>query len=390
MGELSSFAEEDRRPLSYADMRRLVLLVVGLLLAAAAIYALAPQILLFVFVFFLAMVLNAPVSWLERRGVKRGLSVVLVLIALAGILAAVVALVVPPVLDQGNQLVENSGKYKQQIEAQVDRLVDRYPALEKPLANMQTKPEDLGTRLTRVSGWLLQRVFGVVGALFLGILSFLVLVFTLMNPRPLVAGLLSATPTRYREATRRSLARMMLQMTAWAKATIINGSITGVMTAVLLYFVGLPYAFVFGMLAFFGEFVPNVGPLVAAIPSLFVALSIGPDKLLWTIGAILFVQCIASNVLQPFIMGRHMELHPVTIVFFAVSMGALFDIAGAILAVPLAATAKILIDEFYLRPQQVPLEHIDALAGDVVNGCGLPEVEESVGEGDAAAAEKET
>jgi len=66
-----------------------------------------------------------------------------------------------------------------------------------------------------------------------------------------------------------------------------------------------------------------------------------------------------------------MELHPVAIVFFALSMGAMFDITGAILAVPLAATTKILIDEFYLRPQRVPLETIAAEAEDIVAGRGL-------------------
>lgn len=376
MNETQTRPDEDRRPLAYADLRRLVLLLVCLFLTAVGIYALAPTLMLFLFVFFVAMVLNAPVSWLERRGVKRGLAVVLVLVAMIGIVAAVVALVVPPVLDQGNQLVQNSSKYQDQIKQQVERLSDRYPALREPLSNLKTVPEDFGSRISRMSGWLLQRVFGVVGALFIGILSLLVLIFTLSNPQPLVAGVLCALPARYREPMRRSLARMQLQMTAWAKATIINGSITGVLTATLLYFVGLPYAFVFGVLAFFGEFVPNVGPLVAAVPSLFVALSIGPDKLIWTIAAILFVQTIASNILQPFIMGRSMELHPVTIVFFALSMGALFDITGAILAVPLAATTKILIDEFYLRPQQVPIEHIEAQAAELVAGCGLPELPE--------------
>jgi hypothetical protein len=60
-------------------------------------------------------------------------------------------------------------------------------------------------------------------------------------------------------------------------------------------------------------------------------------------------------------------------------MGSLFDIVGAILAVPLAATTKILIDEFYLRPQQVPVEHIEAQAAALVEGRGLPGPEENSG-----------
>ena len=70
--------------------------------------------------------------------------------------------------------------------------------------------------------------------------------------------------------------------------------------------------------------------------------------------AILFVQQVESNLLVPFIMGRQLELHPFSIIFFALAFGSLFGFAGAILAVPAAAVVKVLFDEFYLQPNRVP------------------------------------
>jgi len=148
-------------------------------------------------------------------------------------------------------------------------------------------------------------------------------------------------------------------MLAWIRATLINGVLTGVSTAVLLYFIGIPSVIVFGVLSFFGEFVPNLGPIAASLPALFVAAGLGTQKFLLTLAAILFVQQVESNVLVPFIMGRELDLHPVTIVFFALGMGALFGISGAILAVPLAAVVKVLVDEFVYKPNQVPMEAIE-------------------------------
>jgi predicted PurR-regulated permease PerM len=108
----------------------------------------------------------------------------------------------------------------------------------------------------------------------------------------------------------------------------------GISTGLLLHFVGVEPALVFGVLAFFGEFVPNVGPLVAAIPALFVAVGISPQTGGMALLVIMFVQQVESNILVPFIMGKSMELHPVAIVFFALAMGSLFGVVGAVLAVP--------------------------------------------------------
>jgi predicted PurR-regulated permease PerM len=181
---------------------------------------------------------------------------------------------------------------------------------------------------------------------------------------------------------------MMQQMQAWIKATLINGAITGISTGLLLHFIGVQPAMVFGTLAFFGEFVPNIGPAVTSLPALFVALGSGPEKAGLTLLAIAFVQQVESNLLVPFIMGRHMELHPVAIVFSALAMGSLFGIVGAVLAVPTAAAAKILIDEFYLRPRNVIMADIEAEADTVVESRPprlaaatdtAPETDESTG-----------
>ena len=356
----------EHRPLSYEDLRRFLLLVVALLVGAMLVQKIAPTLLLFLVVFILAMVLNPLVTGLERRGVKRGLAVVLILIALLGILALVVWLVVPPLLEQVNLLVKRAPDYWNSIRSQADRLSDRYPALEQVMPELESMQATAGAQASKVGTWLLRSTFGVVGALFLGIISLLLLVFTLSNPQPLVGGLLSIVPSRHRDATYRSLERTMQQMTAWAKATLINGAATGVQTGLLMAWIGVQPALVFGVLAFFGEFVPNIGPLVAAIPALFVALGMGGEKALMALAAILFVQQVSTNLLVPFVMGREMQLHPVTIVFFALAMSAIFDITGAILAVPAAAITKILIDEFYLRPQNVPVAEIETQAAALI------------------------
>jgi predicted PurR-regulated permease PerM len=367
---------DDIRPLSYGDLRRFLGLIATLWISALLIGALGPTLLLFAVVFLLAMVLNPLVTGLEKRGLKRGLAVMLVMLSLIGIVALLLFLVVPPLLEEINRLVQKGASLQRAYSGQVEQLSSRYPSIDRAVPKPEVLIETLRAQATRVTPWLLASTLGVVGAIFGLVIALLLLIFVLSSPQPIIAGLLSVVPDRHREATRRSLARMMQQMTAWSRATLINGLITGVSTGILLQLIGVRPALVFGVLAFFGEFVPNIGPLVASVPALFVALGTSPQTAGMALIAILFVQQVESNVLVPFIMGKSMELHPVVIVFFALAMGALFGVVGAVLAVPTAALVRILLDEFYLRPRRPELIGVQDEAHSIVYGTALQEIKE--------------
>ena len=120
--------------------------------------------------------------------------------------------------------------------------------------------------------WLLRSTFSLVGTVFGAFVAGLLLIFVLSRPRPLIAGYLRLMPQRYREPAHRSLVRLMEQVVAWIKATLIIGAITGVSTGLLFHLIGVQPAPLFGIMAFMGEFVPTLGPIVAAVPALFVAL----------------------------------------------------------------------------------------------------------------------
>jgi predicted PurR-regulated permease PerM len=373
--ERSTTVDDDACALSYAGLRRFFFLVISLVAVFYIVRQIASVLIMFVMIGLLAFVLNPVVVWLENRGLKRSMAVPLVVLTLLATLVLVGWLVVPPILAEGNQLAEKMPEYWTNIRAQVDALSQRYPALDRflpemdnPQSSLNLRPEMIGTWVSR----LLRYTFGIAGAIFGAVIGLLLLVFMLSNPKPMVASVLGAVPARHREATGRSIARIQQQMTAWAKATLINGVITGVSTGVLLHFIGVRPSLVFGVLAFFGEFVPNIGPVVASVPALFVSLGMGTTTFLYALAVIIFVQQVESNLLVPVIMGRSMQLHPVTIVFFALAMGAMLGVIGAILAVPIAAIAKVLWDEFYVRPQRVPVDELDTRAEDLVKGQPWP------------------
>lgn len=360
--------DDDARPLSYADLRRFFFLVLSFAVLAALVGALGKVLLLFAVVIFVALVLNTPISWLQRKGLKRGLAVALVMALFIGAIGGLAALMVPPILEQSNELVRKAPEYGRNIETRMRQLESHYPALDKMIPETDVVLAQLEQYARPAASWLFLNTIGLVGKLFIFVIGVLLTVFIVSNPAPLVAGVLGATPARHREAMWRTMIRVRGQMAAWAKATLIMGAITGISTGVLLHFAGVQPALLFGALAAFGELIPNIGPVVAATPALFVAAGEGPQTLMYAVAAILFVQQVESNVLVPFVMGSQMELHPLSIIFFALAMGSLFGIAGAILAVPTAATIKIIYDEFYVRPNHVPTKKLEEQSETLTSG----------------------
>ena len=357
---------DETGPFTYRDARRLLVLIVLLIAAWIVLSSLVPVLLLFGIVILLAMVLNPVVVRLERHRVPRPVSVALVLLGLLAIAALISAVAVPIFADQLQTLVRRAPGAWQSIRTHIADLAQRYPSFQNALPQADQIASAVGNQAGTMANVLLRSTIGVVGGLFVFVFAVLLLIFVLSNPRPLIVGYLALVPERHREKARRTLIRMTEQMTAWARGVAINGVITGFSTGALLWLVGVQPAFVFGVLAFFGEFLPNIGPVLVAFPVLFVALGISVAKFWLALAAILFVQQIEVNFLVPFILGKQMRLNPVLILFFTVAMGWLFGLAGAILALPAAALTKIVIEEFYLRPRGIDYAPLEGEADRIV------------------------
>ncbi len=360
--------EVERTPLTYTDLKRWLGLVVLLVLAALLMWALKSILLLFAVVFLLAMVLNPIVAFLERRHIHRGLAVALLALALAALFALALSFLIPPFLTQVDELIQQSPQAWHRVQAQIQAFGQRYPSIQQAIPEADKVVDTVGARAGDLLRLLFDSSFRIVGGLFGSIFALLLLVFVLIDPHPLVVRFLTLVPDRQREPARRTLLRLTQQMAAWARGVVINGTISAVTTGLLLWFIGVQPALVFGFIAFLGEFVPMIGPVLTSIPALFVALSLGADKFGFALLAVLFVQQVETNVLVPFILGKSMELNPVSILFFTLAMSSLFGLTGAVLAVPAAALFKIVVDEFYLRQHSPNADQIRSQAAQIILG----------------------
>ena len=360
--------ENQHAPLSYHGAWRIVWLVFLLIVVLLILRVLQPVILLFALIFLLAMVLNPIVVWLQKRHVPRLASVSLLVLALIAIAGTILLFGIPPLARQSQELVHSGPRVWQGIRTRIESLTQNYPAVREALPRNDETAAKVGGAAGTVGSFLLRSTIGFVGGVASIIFAILLLVFVLANPRPLVAAYLALAPDRYRGQAHRTLERMMRQMTAWARGVAINGVITGVSIGVLLWLIGVQPALIFGVFAFLGEFLPNIGAFLVSIPILLVALSMGATKFWLALGVIVLVYQIELNVLVPGVLGKEMRLHPVNILFFTLATATMFGLLGVFLAVPAAALVQIVIDEFYLRPRKPDYAAIDREAAALVEG----------------------
>jgi putative permease len=360
--------EDTHAPLSYHGAWRIVWLIFFLFIIWLILRALQPVILLFALVFLVAMVLNPIVVWLHKHRVPRFASVILLMLALIAVTTTVIVFAIPPLTSQMQELLRSAPKLAQGLQTRIESLTRSYPAVREALPGTDEIASKVAAAAATIGNILLKSTLGLVGGVASVVLAILLLIFVLVNPRPLVAAYLALVPDRYREQAHRTLARMMRQMTAWARGVAINGVITGLSIGALLWLVGVQPALIFGVFAFFGEFLPNIGAFLVSIPILLVALSMGATKFWLALGVIVLVYQVELNVLVPGVLGKEMRLHPVNILFFTLATAELFGLLGVFLAVPAAALVQIVIDEFYLQPRKLDSATLDREAAALVEG----------------------
>ncbi len=360
--------ESQHAPLSYRGAYRIVWLAFLLIIVWLILRSLVSVVLLFAIVFLLAMVLNPIVVWLQKHHVPRLASVILLMLALVTVAGTIIVFAIPPLARQSQELVHSAPKVWQGIRTRIESLALNYPAVREALPRTDEIAGKVGAAAGTLGNILLRSTIGLVGGAVSIVFAVLLLVFVLSNPRPLVAGYLALAPDRYREQAHRTLARLMRQMTAWARGIAINGVITGLSIGGLLWLIGVQPALMFGVFGFLGEFLPNIGAFLVSIPILLVALSLGPTKFWLALGVIVLVYQIELNLLVPGVLGKEMRLHPVNILFFTLATATMFGLLGVILAVPAAALVQIVVDEFYLRPRNPDYAAIDREAAALVEG----------------------
>lgn len=163
------------------------------------------------------------------------------------------------------------------------------------------------------------------------------------------SGIIKLVPQSGRALTAEALDDSGRALRLWLLGRLVSMTVVGILTGFGLWLIGVPSALTLGLLSALLEFIPFIGPIIASVPAILLALLIGPEEALWTAGLYLIVQQIEGNLLEPLVQQRAVELPPALLLFSLVAGGLLFGMVGIIFAAPLLVVTYVLVKRLYVR-----------------------------------------
>lgn len=323
--------------------------------AAAAVvllwflYKVMTAVLLLFFALVVTIALAAPVRWFVRRGLPRKLSAIVTFTLFLGTVIALVAVVAPMIAAQIVTLVKRLPNFINDLNAQMAALFAQYPELQGLLAADASALDGVVPSVGHLFGGALGVSLSLLAFIALLVVFLSFVLYTLLDPVPVLRGYLGSLPSDYRRSGARALARASRAVVGWTKASLILGVIEATAVFVFLTWMDVPGALVWAALAFFAEFIPRIGGYVMAAPPILISLTLGPMTAVWVAVFYLASNEILGNVVAPRIRGTTMQLHPVLLLFFTLAFALAFGLLGAIVATPAAAFFSAYYGEFYLK-----------------------------------------
>jgi predicted PurR-regulated permease PerM len=162
-------------------------------------------------------------------------------------------------------------------------------------------------------------------------------------------GLDKLFPRRWRPAADETIADIGQALRLWLIGELIQMALIGALTLAAVWAIGLSSPLALAAIAGLAEFIPYLGPIIAAIPALLVATTQGPDTLLWTLFAYILIHQIEGNLIAPLIQRRMVFIPPALLLLAIVTVLFLFGTVAVIFAAPLAVIAVTAVKKLYVR-----------------------------------------
>ncbi|MGW4291620.1 AI-2E family transporter [Micromonospora chersina] len=363
------------------SMARRALIVIGLLLATAAGLALAwetRRVLMWVVVAaFFAVALNPLVDRVQRRLVRRRAAATLVVFVVSFVaLAALGVLIVVPLVNELARFADRAPDLLRETRAgrgPVGELLERFHLRQYAEAHAD-QLQHYGGELGRSTvGVVRGTVQGVAGALTVVVLAYLMVV---QGPR-ITAGTLALAGGDRAERLRRVGQESARTITGYLSGNLLISLICGLATFVVLALSGVPFAAVIALLVAIADLIPLVGATLGAVVAGGAGFLHSPTAGIVVLVFFVVYQQVENHLLQPVIMSRAVHLNPLTVLVSVLLAAEVGGLLGALLAIPIAGIAQILLREFVPanrragsvraasgRSDRSPSDHPDQPAGE--------------------------
>lgn len=296
-------------------------------------------------------------KWLESRKFPRWSSILSVFIAIGLLGWGFYALVGPKLTTQVNLLVENTPEIVKEIEdftkytlSQKDKIPELPESLKKTIDGATGKIDSIAVA---AGGLLIKFIQNVFQGIFLLVLVPFFLVYMLKDHEkfaPFVAQFFKGDKKIW---IRKTLADIDDTLRAYIQGQLFVSFLVGLMLLIGYFAIGLEYALLLALFGMIMNVIPFLGPYIALVPALIIALIQEPKLAIYVAIIMLVSQQIESNFITPNVMGKSLDIHPLTIITIILAGGNIAGLWGIILGVPTYAVVKSILKNIYAQRVEI-------------------------------------
>jgi predicted PurR-regulated permease PerM len=295
----------------------------------------------------LALYLGAVADWIARRTqLPRPLAFWLGVILTLSVGAGIVGLLVPPVIQQTQELLGLIPSTVSSLQKEIATLSARFPSLAKQIGPIQDQVlNNLPGQISAVVGDVVPRVFSVLEAITVVFTVVIMGIYLALDPAVYREWVIALFPPIHRDLVRDILTDMGSKLRDYIVAQLLTMVILGALTAVGLWLIGVPFWLTFGVLAAVAAIIPVYGVLLStSVPALFVLTSPhGLARAAFVLGLGVLIHVIEGNFVAPNIMSKRVDLPPVLTMMAVLIFGSLLGPVGLLVSIPLLVVIMVLV-----------------------------------------------
>ncbi len=336
----------DHAEVSARLVAKVVLVTAAVVAALYFAYLIRDVIGLVLIAAFFAVAIAPAVNWLDKRRVPRWLAILLVYLSIAAGIFGIGLLIVPPLVNGVEDLSADLPGYVDDLRHNETfrDYDDRYQITQK----LTKQAEQLPTQLGDAAGTLRDVTVGVFTR-FVQLFSILVITFFLLKDgRRLLEFLYRQVPQERAQRMRRIADDVSDAIAGYVFGNFVISVLAGLVTYVTLRILDVPFALPLAILFGFFDLIPLVGATLGGIlVGIVVALVHFPVGLVVWVAVLILYQQVENNLIQPFVYGRAVQLHPLIVIVAILIGGALLGVLGALVAIPAAAAVQAVVRDYW-------------------------------------------
>lgn len=340
---------------------RTILKILGVLFAVYLLYLVSDILMILFVALILAALIDPFADLLQSKKIPRAIAVIIIYLVLFGIITLSIVLLTPVISKDLPLFVDNIGKFW--VELQDNHIYQRILEGTKNIQNtLSSYGFGEGQAVSQVSSGgvsnTLSGVFSTISGFFGGIFSLvliLVMTFYMVVQEDFLKKVLrSVLPDEYIPWCSQLMKKIRDKLGAWMRGQLLLSLIIGLLVFVGLSILGVKYAAVLGLLAALLEFIPYVGPVLAAIPALLLAFGQdGLAKLVIVVLVYIVIQQLENHLLVPKVMQKAVGLNPIISIVALLAGAKLAGVIGALIAIPVATALSVLLQDVLEKKNQV-------------------------------------